>query len=170
MQSQSFFWGLVSLKFCDELLRYTFVVSSGPVLYQPIPERIRSRMQTLSGGTAEAIATGFTGIIIFVTLFFCEQFVPASLQKWVLMAETMVVAATCLKVVWELRSRYVDLLVLSAERGELSAANVGLRVFKQGVVKALGETGSAADKRSCIELLAQIDLPRCSRSFSTSAN
>ncbi|RCJ37361.1 hypothetical protein A6770_14650 [Nostoc minutum NIES-26] len=157
LQSQGIFWGLVSLKFCDELLRYTFVISSGPVLYQPIPERIRSRMQALSGGTAEAIATGLAGLLILVTVFFCERFVPISLQKWVLVIETVLAAATCLKVVWVLRSRYVDLLVLSAERGELSATNVGLRVFKQGVVKALKEKGSTADKHSCIELLAQID-------------
>jgi hypothetical protein len=58
IQAQTVFWGLVSLKFCDELLRYTFVVSSGPVLYQPIPEEIRSWVQTLSGGTAEAISSG----------------------------------------------------------------------------------------------------------------
>ncbi|MBW4557252.1 MAG: MFS transporter [Trichormus sp. ATA11-4-KO1] len=157
LQAQGFFWGLVGLKFCDELLRYTFVVSSGPVLYQPIPERIRSRTQTLSGGTAEAIATGLAGLIIILTVFFCGRFVPLPLQKWVLVAETVLVAAACLKVVWVLRSRYVDLLVLSAERGELSAANVGLRFFKQGVVKALSEKGNAADKSSCIELLAQID-------------
>ncbi|MEH2067262.1 MAG: MFS transporter [Nostoc sp.] len=157
IQSQSFFWGLIIVKFCDELLRYTFVISSGPILYQPIPEGIRSRMQTLSGGTAEAIATGLTGLVIFVTLLFCKQFVPAPLQKWVLVAETMLIAGTCLKVVWELRSRYVDLLVLSVARGQLSATNVGLRFFKQGVVKALAEKGNEADKRSCIELLAQID-------------
>ncbi|MBW4614456.1 MAG: MFS transporter [Desmonostoc vinosum HA7617-LM4] len=156
-QSQSFFLGLTTLKFCDELLRYTFVMSSGPLLYQPIPEGIRSRMQTLSGGTAEAIATGFAGLVIFVTLLFCGQFVPTPLHKWVLVGETVIVAATCLKVVWELRSRYVDLLVLSAARGNLSATNVGLRFFKQGVVKALTEKGTEADKRSCIELLAQID-------------
>ncbi|MBW4686866.1 MAG: MFS transporter [Komarekiella atlantica HA4396-MV6] len=159
MQSQSFFWGLIILKFCDELLRYTFVMSSGPVLYQPIPEAIRSRMQTLSGGNAEAIATGLTGLVIFATLFLGERFVPVPLQKWVLVGETMVVAGACLKVVWELRSRYVELLVLSVAQGNLSAANVGLRFFKQGVVKALGEKGSEADKRSCIELLAQIDSP-----------
>ncbi len=172
IQSQSFFWGLVIVKFCDELLRYTFVMSSGPILYQPIPEAIRSRMQTLSGGTAEAIATGLTGLsggtaeaiatgltgaLIFATLLFCGRFVPVPLQKWVLVAETMLIAGTCLKVVWELRSRYVDLLVLSVARGHLSATNVGLKFFKQGVVKALAEKGSEADKRSCIELLAQID-------------
>ncbi|HYW18185.1 MAG TPA: MFS transporter [Nodularia sp. (in: cyanobacteria)] len=157
LQAQGFFWGLVGLKFSDELLRYTFVVSSGPVLYQPIPERIRSRTQTLSGGTAEAIATGLAGIIILLTLFISNQYISLELQKWVLVGETVIIAAACLKVVWVLRSRYVDLLVLSAERGELSATNVGLRFFKQGVVKALAETGNAADKSSCIELLSQID-------------
>ncbi|MDP5338167.1 MAG: MFS transporter [Nodularia sp. (in: cyanobacteria)] len=157
LQAQGFFWGLVGLKFSDELLRYTFVVSSGPVLYQPIPERIRSRTQTLSGGTAEAIATGLAGIIILVTLFVCNLFIPLELQKWVLIGETVMIAAACLKVVLVLRSRYVDLLVLSAERGELSAANVGLRFFQQGVIKALSEKGNTADKSACIELLAQID-------------
>ncbi|XZF60772.1 MAG: MFS transporter [Gloeotrichia echinulata DVL01] len=157
MQSQSLFWGLIILKFCDELLRYTFVMSSGPALYQPIPERIRSRTQTLSGGTAEAIATGFAGFLIFVTLLFCGQFVPVPLQQWVFIAETILVSGACLRVVLILRSRYVDVLVLSAYRGELSTTNVGLRLFKQGVIKALSEKGTEADKHSCIELLAQID-------------
>jgi ATP/ADP translocase/uncharacterized protein YciW len=158
LQTPTFLWGMVGLKFCDELLRYTFVTSSGPVLYQPIPERIRSRMQTLSGGTAESIATGLAGLVIFFTLILLsDRLITEALNKWVFIGETMVVAATCLTVVWQLRSRYVDLLVLSADRGELSATNVGLRVFKQGVVRALGEKGTEADKRSCIELLAQID-------------
>ncbi|MEA5581386.1 MFS transporter [Nodularia harveyana UHCC-0300] len=157
VQAQGFFWGLVGLKFADELLRYTFVLSSGPVLYQPIPENIRSRTQTLSGGTAEAIATGLAGMIIIVTVFVSHQYVPIEVQKWVLIGETVIIAAACLRVVMLLRSRYVDLLVLSAERGELSATNVGLRFFHQGIVKALVEKGSAADKKSCIELLAQMD-------------
>ncbi len=157
MRSPSLFWGLVILKFCDELLRYTFVMSSGPVLYQPIPERIRSRTQTLSGGTAEAIATGLAGFLIFVTLIFCQQFVPVPLQRWVFIAETIFMAGACLRVVLILRSRYVDLLVFSADRGELNTTNVGLRLLKQGVIKALSEKGSEADKHSCIQLLAQID-------------
>lgn len=159
IEEPGFFWGLISLKFCDELFRYTFVISSGPALYQPIPERIRSRMQALSSGTAEAIASGLTGFVIFGTVFITNEFIPAPLQKWVFIAQTVIVAATCLKVVWELRSRYVDVLVLSAERGGLSTTNVGLRTFKQGIVKALVETDSSIDKHSCLELLAQIDLP-----------
>ncbi|TAF08292.1 MAG: MFS transporter [Nostocales cyanobacterium] len=159
IEEPGFFWGLISLKFCDELLRYTFVISSGPALYQPIPERIRSRMQALSSGTAEAIASGLTGFVIFGTVFISKKFVPEPLQKWVLIGETVIVAATCLKVVWELRSRYVDVLVLSAERGGLSATTVGLKAFKQGIVKSLVEPGSSTDKHSCLELLSQIDLP-----------
>jgi hypothetical protein len=158
MHLPNFFWGLIILKFCDELLRYTFIMSSGPALYQPIPERIRNRTQIVSGGTAEAIATGLAGLIIIVTLVVSGRFVPENLQKWVFIGETVIVALICLRIVLILRSRYVDLLVLSADRGELSATNVGLRAFQQGVVKALAEKGTLADKRSCIELLAQIDL------------
>lgn len=158
IQDKTVFWGLVSLKFCDELLRYTFVVSSGPVLYQPIPEEIRSWIQTLSGGTAEAISSGLAGLAIFITLFFVEQYIPQPWQKWVFVAETVLIAAICLKVIWELRSRYIDLLVISAERGGISNANVGLKVFQQGVVKALTESDNTADKGACVELLAQIDL------------
>ncbi|MHC5721170.1 MAG: MFS transporter, partial [Nostoc sp.] len=90
-------------------------------------------------------------------LLFCGRFVPVPMQKWVLVVETMLIAGACLTVVWELRSRYVELLVLSVAQGQLSATNVGLRFFKQGLVKALTEKGSEADKRSCIELLAQMD-------------
>lgn len=159
IEEPGFFWGLISLKFFDELLRYTFVISSGPALYQPIPERIRSRMQALSSGTAEAIASGVTGLAIFGSISLIDNYVPEGLRKWVLIGQTVIVAATCLKVVWELRSRYVDVLVLSAERGGLSTITVGLKAFKQGIIKALVETGNTTDKSSCLELLAQIDLP-----------
>jgi HEAT repeat protein len=158
LQAQGFFWGLVGLKFVDELLRYTFVLSSGPVLYQPIPENIRSRTQTLSGGTAEAIATGLAGMIILVTVFVSNLYLSTYVQKWVLVIQTVIIAWGCLKVVLKLRSRYVELLVLTADRGELNAANVGLRYFHQEIIKAITEPGNTADKSSCIELLAQIDI------------
>ncbi|AFY53813.1 hypothetical protein Riv7116_1244 [Rivularia sp. PCC 7116] len=60
-------------------------------------------------------------------------------------------------VIWVLRSQYVDLLVLSAERGQLSVTNIDLPFFKRAVIKALREKGNEADKLSCIELLSQID-------------
>ncbi len=155
-QGQHFFWGLVILKFFDELLRYTLVVSGSPLLFQPIPDKFRSSVQTLSGGIAEAWGTGIAGIVILITLFIGANRIPLA-KNWALVAETTIVALICLGLLWILRSLYVDLLVLSAGRGKLTGADVDVRTFKQAVVKALKESGTESDKRSCIELLATID-------------
>jgi hypothetical protein len=58
---------------------------------------------------------------------------------------------------WLLRSSYVSLLVQSAEQGRLGFSDVDLRAFKRAVVEALEQPGTEADKRSCIQLLYQID-------------
>ncbi|MBF2064946.1 MAG: MFS transporter [Calothrix sp. C42_A2020_038] len=155
-QAQNFFWGLVILKFIDELLRYTLVVSSSPLLFQPIPDKFRSNVQTLSGGVAEAWGTGIAGIVIFITLWLGATQIPLS-KNWFLIGETTVVAVICLGLLWILQSLYVDLLVLSAGRGQLTGADVDVRTFKQAVVKALKEPGTESDKLSCIDLLAQVD-------------
>lgn len=155
-QGQHFFWGLVILKFCDELLRYTLVVSGSPLLFQPIPDKFRSSVQTLSGGIAEAWGTGIAGVVILITLFIGANRIPLAFN-WLLVAETTVVALLTLGLLWILRSLYVDLLVLSAGRGKLTGETVDVRTFKQAVVKALKEPGSESDKRSCIDLLATID-------------
>jgi capsule polysaccharide export protein KpsE/RkpR len=63
----------------------------------------------------------------------------------------------CLGVIWLLQKGYVQLLVSSAEQGQITASNIDLSVFKQVVVKTLAEKGTEADKRSCIELLSQFD-------------
>lgn len=157
-REHSFFWGLVFLKFIDELLRYTFVVSGAPLLFQPIPDKLRSSIQTLSGGIAEAWGMGIAGVVILVTLWFGSKFIPIPLGKnWILIGETAIVATVCLGILWVLRSRYVDLLVKSAGRGQLSGTDIDLRAFKQAVVKTLKESDSENDKRSCIELFVQID-------------
>jgi HEAT repeat protein len=51
----------------------------------------------------------------------------------------------------------LGLLVLSAERGQLSLSDVDLRTFKRAVIEALDRPGTEADKSSCIELLGHID-------------
>ncbi|MEB3215252.1 MAG: MFS transporter [Nostocales cyanobacterium 94392] len=153
----SLLWGLTLIKFLDELLRYTFVANTSTLLFQPIPEKVRSRVQILSGGFAEAAAAGFTGFIILITQLLTKNFIPVNWQNLVLIIETAIIAIICVAVIWVLRSQYVDLLVLSAERGQLSVTNVDLPFFKRAVIKALREKGSEADKHSCIELLSQID-------------
>ncbi len=157
-QGQNFFWGLVIIKFLDELLRYTFVASSGPLLFQPIPAKIRSRVQTFSGGVAEAFGAGVAGVVILVTLWLCTRFLPMTGHDSVLLLETAIAGVICLGVIWLLQKGYVELLVSSAEQGQISASNIDLPLFKQVVVKTLTERGTEADKRSCIELLSQFDL------------
>ncbi|MGJ5673288.1 MAG: MFS transporter [Nostochopsis sp.] len=155
--SHNHLWGLVILKFLDELLRYTFVVSSGPLLFQPIPDKIRSHVQSLAGGVADAFGAGTAGFVILITLWFGRKLLPIPIHESIMVAETVIVALCCLLVIWFLRSRYVNLLVLSARQGQLSGSDVDLRAFKQAVIKALREKGTDTDKRSCIELLSQID-------------
>ncbi|MCV3217021.1 MFS transporter [Plectonema radiosum NIES-515] len=158
IQGQNFFWGLVIIKFLDELLRYTFVASSGPLLFQPIPAKIRSRVQTFSSGVAEAFGAGTAGVVILVTLWLCTRFLPINGHDLILLLLTAIAGMICLGVIWLLQKGYVELLVSSAEQGQISASNIDLPLFKQVVVKTLSEKSTEADKRSCIELLSQFDL------------
>ncbi len=146
---------VVIIQFLDELLRHTLVSSSSTLMFQAIPDKVRSYVQTLSGGVAETIATASSGVLIIITLWLSRWLYFMS--SWVFVVETIVFAASCLAVVWVLRSRYVDLLVLNAQWGQLDAKGVDLKAFKQAVVKALKEKGNEVDKHSCIELLSQID-------------
>ena len=158
------FIGLILLKFLDDLLRYTLLASTGPVLFQPIPENLRGAVETQARGIAEPIATGLTGAGILVAIHLIERFVPKDtnplqypLLGWLVIGGIVLFSLTWLLSVWLLRSRYLNLLVLSAQRGQLGITNVNLGVLKQAVVEALTRPGAEEDKRSCIELLTQID-------------
>jgi hypothetical protein len=67
---------LIILKFLDELLRYTLLASTGPVLFQPIPDTVRSRIQSIVRGIAEPISTGITGVGMLVTIWLCRLLLP----------------------------------------------------------------------------------------------
>ena len=157
------FIGLIVIKFVDELLRYTFVASTGSVLFQPIPDNLRGSVETKARGIAEPLATGFTGGAILTVIWLLHWLLPNVAEKvredslgWIVIIGIVIFALGWLVSVWLLRSRYVDLLVLSAQRGQLGSADVDLRVLKRAVVEVLERPGAEADKRSCIELLSQI--------------
>ncbi|MEM6252054.1 MAG: MFS transporter [Cyanobacteria bacterium P01_D01_bin.156] len=148
------FVGLVLLKFVDEWLRYTIVASSRPVLFQPVPDQRRARIQSLIG-VAEAVAIGLVGVGILAIL---------ALSKWlgiegdrILLLVTFGLSGLWLGSIFLLRSQYLNLLVLTAERGLLSYSDASLRVLKQAIIEALDKPGPEADKRSLIELLTQIE-------------
>ncbi len=166
--TQNFFWGLVIFQFWDDLLRYTFVANNGALLFQPIPDKIRSYLQTLSDGIGTAIGALTSSVIIFGSPFLTAHLlIPNDWKPWILPIITAIAGSICLIVIFMVGLRYVDLLVLSAERGQLSVTNVDLRAFKQAVIKTLVETNTKIDlnseksiykdKLSCIDLLSQID-------------
>ncbi|MBD2312200.1 HEAT repeat domain-containing protein [Desertifilum sp. FACHB-1129] len=150
------FKGLIALKFLDELLRYTFVLGVGPGLFQPIPDNIRNRVQSIRG-IAEPISIGGAGLALLTTIWVCRWANLEDLLDQIFLIEGVLLALAWLLAIYYLRQGYVDLLVTSAERGRLSISDVDLRKFKQAVAETLEKPGREDDKRACIELLHQID-------------
>ena len=153
------FGGLITLKFFDEWLRFTLVASTRPVLFQPIPDSQRTSLQALISGIAEPLSMGFAGVLILVVIAVCNYLGWSStfLQACIFLIITVVGAIVWLVAIGLLRSQYLSLLVMSAERGLLSVSDANLRVLKRAFVEQLEQPGSEADKRSCIELLCHID-------------
>ena len=149
------FVGLVILKFIDEWLRYTIVASARPVLFQPVPARRRARVQSLVG-VAEAIAIGAVGVGILLVMALADRisWIP---KNSIFLVITLGLSSLWLGSIFLLRSQYLNLLVLTAERGLLSFSDASLRVLKQAIIEALDKPGPEADKRSLIELLTQIE-------------
>ncbi len=155
------FFGIVSIKFVDELFHYTLIEGTGPVLFQPLPETQRNKVQERVNGVAEPLATGAIGAIIFAISglglrLVGEQRWEALESKFFICLIVAIALALILTIIL-MRSRYVGLLVSSAERDRLGVSDVDLRALKRSVVDTLEEPGTEADKRSCIELLCQID-------------
>jgi HEAT repeat protein len=158
------FVGVIILKFVDELLRYTLVSGMGPILFQAIPDKLRSRIESDVRGFAEPLSAGLTGVGILITIWFFHNLLPIAsdlriqdVLNRVFLGQITVFALVWLVAVLLLQSRYVSLLVLSAERGQLSLSEVDLHELKRSVIDALERPGSDADKQSCIELLDHID-------------
>ncbi len=163
-QLVSVFIGLILLRFLDELLHYTLLETVSPVLFQPIPDNIRSGIQTLVNGVGEPLSCGVTGVGILILLWFTNYVLPHQTenqfhdqQSLVFIAVIVLLALVWLFVVWLIRSQYVGLLVKSAERGRLGVTDVDLKALKRAVVETLEKPGGEDEKRACIELLTQID-------------
>ncbi|MEG4588900.1 HEAT repeat domain-containing protein [Microcoleus sp. MOSTC5] len=163
-QLVSVFIGLILLRFLDELLHYTLLETVSPVLFQPIPDNIRSGIQTLVNGVGEPLSCGVTGVGILIMLWVTDKILPRQDEKafhdqqsLIFIGAIVVLALVWVFVVWLIRSQYVGLLVKSAERGRLGVTDVDLKALKRAVVETLQKPGGEDEKRSCIELLTQID-------------
>lgn len=145
------FLALALLKFFNELLHYTLFASVGPVLFQPIPESFRSSVQAVVRGIAEPISTGFTGLALLMLGWVLAD---GSLD-WLFPA-ILVLALVWLLVILLLQAKYVNLLVVSAERGQLTR-DVDELELRRWVVETLDKPGPEERKESCIDLLSKVD-------------
>ncbi|MDY6805848.1 MAG: HEAT repeat domain-containing protein [Cyanobacteriota bacterium] len=158
----SVFIGLVILRFVDELLHYTLTETTGAVLFQPLPDNVRSDIQTLVNGVAEPLSTGLSGLVILLILWISKLLLPQGAnfedrQGLIFVGFIILSALLWAAVILLIRSKYVGLLVKSAERGRLGVLDVDMRALKRSVVETLEKPGAEADKRSCIELLNKMD-------------
>lgn len=159
------FWGVVVLRFVDEWLRYTILAGTAPVLFQPVPDYARDRVQEWVRGVAEPVATGFSGVLILLTIWFCNggfwggETVPQSVQNWIFVAQIAGISAVALIAAYSMRSRYTDLLVLSAEQGllNLKSSDADFRAFRRALIDTIDHSKAEADKKQCIQLLTSLD-------------
>ncbi len=161
----SLFIGVIVLKFVDDWLRYTVIAGTSPVFFQPIPDHAKGRIQEWVRGIAEPVSMGVTGGTILLSIWLCRRLVSGPeevVQFWqnrIFIAEILIASGIWLAAVVLLRSRYLNLLVLSAEKGQLtlSANDLDARTFRRAVVEALESEDNQGDKRQYIQLLANID-------------
>lgn len=159
----SLFIGVIILKFVDELLRYTLLASTGPVLFQAIPEANRSRIQSIVRGIAEPLSSGLTGVAMLLTVWLFQYFFGSQaeaiqqMESLVFLVYTALFSLLWLLAVWNLRSKYLEVLVSTADRGQLSLLNIDLSALKRSVVERLNRSNIEVEQRSCIELLMEID-------------
>ncbi|MEB3341595.1 HEAT repeat domain-containing protein [Okeania sp.] len=160
----SVFIGLVILRFLDELLHYTLIETTGPVLFQPLPENIRSDVQTMVNGVAEPFSTGLSGFIILLILWLSKLILDTNekglfenQQGLIFVIAIIISGLLWIGIIWLIRTQYVGLLVKSAGKGRFNVSDVDIRSLKRSVVETLEKGTSEENKRSCIELLNQID-------------
>jgi HEAT repeat protein len=151
------FLGTSALKFIDELLRYTVIASIAPILFQPLPESERTAVQSDVRGIAEPVSTGLTGLALLLVLW-----LPASAHRpaSVFLVVTATLALLWLLIVKQLQAQYVEVLVLSADQGQLSLSQVDVQGFRREIEDAITRSDQAVDREAYIELLIRTDPKR----------
>ncbi|MEX0270069.1 Npt1/Npt2 family nucleotide transporter [Leptolyngbyaceae cyanobacterium UHCC 1019] len=141
---------LLALKFYDELLHYTLFASVGPVLFQPVPEGVRSHVQAMVRGVAEPLSTGATGVALLTLGWFLGD-----RQLNILFPVMLVLSLVWILVILLLRAKYVNLLVISADRGQLTR-DVDELELRRKLLETLEKPGPEKRKESCIDFLSKV--------------
>ena len=154
------FWSIVLLKFLYELFHFTLLASVGPVLFQPVPQRLRNIVQIRVRGNAEPIANGITGILLLGLISFGWQQTLGSYWRGAIFMILVVLAGVWLGVIYALRRQYAEILILSARQDLLAGRTTSesaLRELKRAAISALSQPGMEESQMGCVELLLQVD-------------
>ena len=149
--------GFVALRGCDDLFRYTIVASTAPVLFQAIPDQFRSRIQSFVRGVADPISTGLAGAAILgITELLKSLGIDFATASRIFAGITVLLALAWISVIFLLRRGYLNLLIQSVERGQLSLTDVDVKEVRRAVAESLVRSRSQADQFVYIELLSQV--------------
>ena len=154
------FWSIVLLKFLYELFHFTLLASVGPVLFQPVPQKLRNIVQTSVRGNAEPIANGITGVLLLGLIAFGWQEILGSYWRGAIFMILVLLAGVWLGVIYTLRRQYSEILILSARQDLLAGRTTSesaLRELKRAAISALSQPGMEESQMGCVELLLQVD-------------
>ena len=151
------FTGFVVLKFFDELFRFTIVAATAPTLFQAVPDLFRSQIQSFVRGIADPLATGGAGVLIWVVSeIFKRNNIGANISAHWFAGVIVLVAIVWVAIIWLLRRGYLELLIQSVERGQLSLLAVDTREVRRAVSESMSRAETQTEQSVCIELLTQI--------------
>ncbi|MBD2176340.1 hypothetical protein H6F42_05330 [Pseudanabaena sp. FACHB-1998] len=149
--------GFVVLKFFDELFRFTIVAATAPTLFQAVPDQFRSQMQSFVRGIADPLATGGAGVLIWVVSeIFKQRGIDSDIFSHWFAGVIVLVAIIWVAVIWLLRRGYLELLIQSVERGQLSLMAVDTRELRRAVSESMTRAETQTEQSVCIDLLTQI--------------
>jgi HEAT repeat protein/ATP/ADP translocase len=149
--------GFVVLRGFDDLFRYTIVASTSPVLFQAVPDQFRSRIQSFVRGVADPMSTGLAGAAIFgITELLKYQHVDLVTSARIFAGITVLLALVWIGIIFLLRRGYLNLLIQSVERGQLSLTDVDVKEVRRAVAESLIKSKNEADQFVYIELLTQV--------------
>ena len=149
--------GFVVLKFFDELFRFTIVAATAPTLFQAVPDRFRSQMQSFVRGIADPLATGGAGVLIWIVseLFRKSGIGSAVFSQW-FAGVIVAIAIIWVVIIWLLRRGYLELLIQSVERGQLTMMAVDIRELRRALSESMARAETQLEQWVCIDLLTKI--------------
>ncbi len=149
--------GFVVLKFFDELFRFTIVAATAPTLFQAVPDLFRSQIQSFVRGIADPLATGGAGVLIWVVSeIFRRNNIGSDVSAHWFAGVIVLIAIVWVVVIWLLRRGYLELLIQSVERGQLSLLTVDTREVRRAVSESMTRAETQTEQSVCIDLLTQI--------------